>query len=884
SDSSAYAGGNGVTYSGFVSGEDQSVLGGTVAYGGTAQGAVNAGTYALTASGLTSGNYAISYNPGTLTVGQAALAVTAINASKTYDSAAYTSGNGVTFSGFVGAENQSVLGGAITYGGTAQGAVNAGTYSLIATGLTSGNYAISYNPGTLIIGQAALAVTVTNASKTYDSAAYAGGNGVTYNGFVGSENQSVLGGALSYGGTAQGAVNAGTYALTASGLTSGNYAISYNSGMLMIAQAALAVTATNASKTYDSAAYAGGNGVTYSGFVGSENSAVLGGAVAYGGAAQGAVNAGTYALTVSGLTSGNYAISYNPGTLTVGQAALAVTATNASKIYDSTAYAGGNGVTYSGFVGSENQSVLGGVLSYGGAAQGAVNAGAYVLTASGLTSGNYAISYNAGTLTVNQAALAVTALNAGKTYNGAAYTGGNGVTFSGFVGGENQSVLGGAVAYGGTAQGAVNAGIYGLTASGLTSGNYAISYNPGTLTVGQAALAVTANNASKTYDSFAYAGNNGVTYSGFVGSENQSVLGGTLAYGGAAQGAVNAGSYALTASGLTSGNYAISYNPGMLTVSQAALAVTVTNAGKTYDSTAYTGGNGVTYSGFVGGENPSVLGGAVAYGGAAQGAVNAGTYALTASGLASGNYVINYTPGMLTVGRAALTVKTSDATRTYNGLANSGGNGVTYSGLVGNETPSVLAGSLVYGGPSQGAVDAGSYALIAAGLTSSNYAITYLPGVLSVGQAALIITANNAAKTYDGKAFAGGAGASYSGMVNGESPSVLSGSLIYGGDAQGAVNEGIYALTVNGQSSNNYSITTQPGVLVLSKTMATPNVGNVTNWNQQTLTIDTSLSFEAANIASNDKKTISSKLSTICDSEENPNAAYTQIMRCGVVK
>ncbi|MCM5559547.1 MBG domain-containing protein, partial [Pleomorphomonas sp. JP5] len=74
------------------------------------------------------------------------------------------------------------------------------------------------------------------------------------------------------------------------------------------------------------------------------------------------------------------------------------------------------------------------------------------------------------------------------------------------VNGETASVLGGTLAYGGTADGAINAGSYTLTAFGLTSGNYDISYVAGALTVNKAALTVTANSASKTYDGLAYSG------------------------------------------------------------------------------------------------------------------------------------------------------------------------------------------------------------------------------------------------------------------------------------------------------------------------------------------------------------------------------------------
>jgi filamentous hemagglutinin family protein len=82
-------------------------------------------------------------------------------------------------------------------------------------------------------------------------------------------------------------------------------------------------------------------------------------------------------------------------------------------------------------------------------------------------------------------------------------------------------------------------------------------------------LKVVANNASKTYDGTAYSGNNGFTYA--YGLSPSSALLGTVAYGGTAQGAINADSYTITPSGLYSttqdGGYQISYTSGTLTVS-----------------------------------------------------------------------------------------------------------------------------------------------------------------------------------------------------------------------------------------------------------------------------------------------------------------------------
>jgi hypothetical protein len=105
-------------------------------------------------------------------------------------------------------------------------------------------------------------------------------------------------------------------------------------------------------------------------------------------------------ITPGGLSSGNYLITFDSGVLTVNPAALTITANDATKIYDGAAYSGGNGVTYSGFVNSQSAGVLSGALAYSGTSQGAINPGSYVITPGGLTSNNYTITFDNGTLTL----------------------------------------------------------------------------------------------------------------------------------------------------------------------------------------------------------------------------------------------------------------------------------------------------------------------------------------------------------------------------------------------------------------------------------------------------------------------------------------------------
>jgi len=728
-------------------------------YTSLTQGAGNPTSYA-------GGSYAVAYfSQGSYTIGQKQLSSFAA-ANKVYDG---TTAAAVSASGLVNGDAVTINAtGGFNSAGVGTG-IGVSITGVSLSGADAGNYslpAFSTINTTADITKAPLTVTANSTSKTYDGNAYAGNTGVSYSGFVNGETSAVLGGALSYGGTAAGAVNAGSYTITPSGLTAANYQLSYADGALTVNPATLTYAANTASRSYGAANPSFSGSVT--GFVGSDTLLnATTGTLSFSSAATSASNVGSYAINGSGLSAGNYVFAQAAGNgtaLTVTPAALTVTAASDAKTYNGLAYSGGNGVSYSGFVNGDTSTALGGTLSYTGGSQGAVNAGSYTITPAGLTSSNYAISYANGALTVNPAALTVTAANASKTYDGLSFSGGNGVTYSGFVNGQTSAVLGGSLSYGGSSQGAVNAGSYAIAPSGLTSSNYAISYANGALTVNPAALTITAANASKTYDGTAYAGGNGVTYSGFVNGETSAVLGGSLSYGGSSQGAVNAGSYAIAPSGLTSSNYAIAYADGVLTISPALLAVITGNLtgsiSKAYDgsSVATLAPGNYLLSGFVNGDGATVTKTTGSYADANAGSNKTVTVSLATSDFSAtgatnlANYTLPTTvSGSIgTITQVPLSISAANATKTYDAQAFSGGNGVSYSGFVNGETTSVLGGTLGFGGSSQGAINAGSYAIAPQGLTSSNYAISFGNGTLTVNRAPLAIAAVAGTKAYDG--------------------------------------------------------------------------------------------------------------------------------------
>ncbi|MFN4166691.1 MAG: beta strand repeat-containing protein [Pannonibacter phragmitetus] len=298
-------------------------------------------------------------------------------------------------------------------------------------------------------------------------------------------------------------------------------------------------------------------------------------------AANAAANAGTTAtdfdLNTSHTSTGGVTYRvfvYGSGTTTVTARPITVTADGQSMVYGDTVPT----LTYTvGGSGLVNGDTLTGALAT--LASSTANAGTYAITLGTLGNSNYEITYTGADVTVTARAITVTADAKSMVYGDTVPTLTYTVGGSGLVNGDT---LTGALAT--VATSTSNAGSYTITQGTLAapsnytltaSGNYDITYVAGTLTVGKASLTVTANDATKTFDGLAYSGGNGVSYSGFVNNETASVLGGTLSFGGTSQGAVNAGSYTLTASGLTSGNYDLTYVGGMLTVLAAPAPVPV---------------------------------------------------------------------------------------------------------------------------------------------------------------------------------------------------------------------------------------------------------------------------------------------------------------------
>ncbi len=646
----------------------------------------------------------------------------------------------------------------------------------------------------------ALTITANDVGRNYGAtnptftAAFSGGSSAD---LVVAEQLGLSGGP---------AVNVGTYAIVPSGAVSSTRAVGFVNGTLTVNRAPLTITAKDTSRDYGSSNPT--FTASYSGLVNSDTSAVVSGLSLTTTATSGA-NVGGYAITASGGTASNYTISYVAGALTVNRAPLTITANDTSRDY------GASNPTftasYLGLVNSDTSSVVSG-LSLTTTATSGSNAGSYAIAAVGGTASNYTISHVNGTLTVNRAPLTITANDASRDYGSGnpTFT----ASYSGLVNSDTSAVVSG-LSLTTTATSGSNVGGYAITASGGTASNYTISHVNGTLTINRVPLTITANDTSRDYGSsnptFTAA------YSGLVNSDTSSVVSGLSLTTTATSGS-NVGGYAITASGGTASNYTISLVNGTLTVNRAPLKITANDTARDYGS-----GNPTftaSYSGLVNSDTSAVVSGLSLTTSATSGS-NAGSYAIAASGGTASNYTISLVNGTLTVNRAPLTITANDALRDY-GSSNPTFT-ASYSGLVNSDTSAVVSGLNLATTATSGS-NVGGYAITASGGTASNYTISFVNGTLTVDRVPLTITANDTSRDYGSgnPAFT----ASYSGLVNSDTSSVVSG-LKLATTATGGSNIGSYTITASGGTASNYTISRVNGTLTVNRAPLTITANDV---------------------------------------------------------
>ena len=751
----------------------------------------------ITLAGTDAGNYTANTTASTTAdITARSLTITADAKTKVYGTADPALTYTVTSGSLVGTD---VLTGSLS---RAAG-TDVGTYA-IGSGLANTNYALTYVPANLSITQAPQTISWSApAAVIYGTAL----STAQLNASVSGVSGGTAPGALTYAPAAGAVLGAGTQTLSVSAAATTNYTAATASVSLVVNKATPTLTW--------SAPAAIGYGTALTAAQLNASSSVAG-AFAYTPAAGTVLNAGTsQALSVAFAPSdaANYTAATTTTSLTVNQAALTVTADSKTKVYGDATPA--LTVSYAGFVNGESAATLATApaASTTATALSPVVAAGYPITAAGGVSANYSFGYTAGTLTISQRVLVVTAAGINKTYDG---------TATAAVALSDNRVSGDVLAtsYSAASFGNKNVGtakpvsVSGISIAGAAAGNYSANATASTsANITPATLTITAPSISR-----AYGDANPATFPGTYAGQQPGetfVVGGTAAATATSPISSASASYSIvpTATGATMGNYTVVPVAGVLTITARPITVTADSKTKTY-----------------GGPDPALtylsssLIGADAFSGSLSrtGTNDAGTYSIVQNTLsAGGNYAITFVGADFTISKGTPVVTANSVSFDYTGTQHPGSGSVAGTDLTNPAVTLSYVGTNGAPTPATGTapVAAGTYTATATFAETANYHTASGSATLTINKIPLTITADNKSKTYDGSAYSGFTYTA-TGFVPNESSSVISGSIAYGGPGATAVAASAtpYALTpiVTGLTATNYSFSPVDGTLTIT--------------------------------------------------------------------
>jgi len=787
--------------------------------------------------GNSGGNYTVTTQTAAGTINKAALTLAAVTGTKTYDTTTTSSGT-VSVSGLQGSDTVSDL--SQSYDSKNAGArtlsVNGGY--VVSDGNSGGNYTITTQTAAGTINKATLVASLTGAAvKTYDATTDADLTNTNYSltGVLGSDDVTLND--PSSGNYAD--RNAGTgKAVSVSGLAlsggdAGNYTVnsSASGNIGTINRAALTLAAVTGTKTYDATTTSSGT-VSVSGLQGSDT--VSGLTQSYD-----SKNAGARTLSVDGgyvisdgNNGGNYTVTTQTTAGTINKAALTLAAVTGTKTYDATTTSSGT-VSVSGLQGSD--TVTGLTQSYDSKNAGSRTLGidsGYVVN-DGNNGGNYTITTQTASGTINKAALTLAAVSGTRTYDATTTSAGT-VSITGLQGSD--TVTGLSQSYDSKNAGSrmlgVNSGY--VVNDGNGGGNYTVTTQTASGTIDKAVLvAGLTGTVVKTYDATTDADLTSANYSlsGVFGSDD------------VALNDPSSGSYAdknagtsktvsvsgLGLSGSDAGNYMVNSSTAAAigTINRAALTLAAVTGTKTYDTTTTSSGT-VSVSGLQGSDTVSGLS-------QSYDSKNAGSRTLSVNGgyvisdgNSGGNYTVTTQTAAGTINKAALTLAAVTGTKTYDATTTSSGT-VTVSGLQGSDTVSGLTQSYDSKNAGSRTLSVNGGYVISDGNSGGNYTVTTQTASGTIDKATLVAGLTGiVGKTYDATTDASLTNANYSltGVLGSDDVTLndpASGSYADRNAGTGKA-VSVSGLALSGGDAGNYTVNTS----------ATGNVGTI---NQAALTL-----------------------------------------------
>jgi gliding motility-associated-like protein len=384
-----------LTYNGFKNDDGITSIDSAPVPSTTVVATTAAGVYPISLTAGTDNNYDITAVDGTITINKALLTVTAAGQTRIYGDANPALSFSIT--GFMNDENDSVIDNKPTTSTAADETSSTGSYPIIPSSGSDGNYDFAYVNGTLTITKAPLTITADNKNRKYGEI-----NPqltLSFNGFRNNDDQNVIDLMPQVGTSAVPTTPAGNMPIVLTGGNDNNYDLTLTDGQLTIVPTRLVITSDSKTKVYgqDNPSLT----ITYSGFVNNETESDLTTPPHIVLTADKFSSTGVYPLTLEGAASGNYDIVYTEGSLTVTKAPLTITARDRSSVY--LGQIPSLTAVYTGLLNGDVVTMLDQAPTLSTAATAGSDAGVYAITVSGGSDNNYSYVYVNGSLTISKA-------------------------------------------------------------------------------------------------------------------------------------------------------------------------------------------------------------------------------------------------------------------------------------------------------------------------------------------------------------------------------------------------------------------------------------------------------------------------------------------------
>ncbi len=690
---------------------------------------LKAGTTIITASQAEDDGFSAVSVQKTLVVNKASLQVSAQPVQVTYGDPIPTSFT-VAYSGFVNNEDASVVSGTPVFSTTANNSSHPGDYAVKVdvSGMSAANYALTPVAGKLTIVLAGISIqfngipaTITYGDAPFDPAATASsGAAPVYT----SNNNAV---ATITGDNKVQITGAGTATITVTFPATGTSSGGFKDAVITVAKKTLTI------KVNDVYLLTGSPlpnfTATFNGLVNGDAATVISPVPVFSTTATSSSPAGTYPIIVSNiaaLTAANYTVdpAYQQGKLIIGSIVFNGTDT---RVYGATPYDAG--ATSSAGVQpaySSNNPQVAAIVNNQVQVKGVGQAS---ITASFPAAGGSPAQVATQLLTVQPAQLIVKATDTTRMYGqvNPVFR----ITYSGFVNGEDASVLLSQALASTTANTGSSPDVYPVTPYGAAASNYLFTYVKGMLTITAATQSIQfaplpVTTIGEPDFALTASASSGLALSYSSSNPNVATVTNGIVH------IVAAGSTVITASQAGNTNYlAAASQSQTLTLSTRATTISLDALpGKNYGDADFvlnaTSSNTtipVQYSS----SNPNVAT-------VANGMVHitgAGTTTITALQPATADYAAGSSaPKTLVVTPAVITVTAYNQTR-YQGQGNAAFV-INYSGFKNGDDSTKLGSMAMASTAADQNSPAGTYPINISGAAAGNYTFNYVPGVLTV--------------------------------------------------------------------------------------------------------------------------------------------------------